>query len=310
MSNIGKLQRVPLREVWPHEAYDFTAWLQDNLDILNEQLGLTLSSAEREQAAGAFSVDLIAEDEAGNPIIIENQLERSDHNHLGKLITYLAAVGANSAVWIVAEPRPEHIGAISWLNESSSGLFYLVKVEAVKIGSSEPAPLLTLIVGPSAESREVGETKKEIAERYDLRYRFWTALLERAHERTNLHANISPGQYNWVGTGAGIRGLNFNYSVRMHDAQAELYIDRGRDAEGENRHLFDQLYASREAIEAGFGEALEWEPLEGRRACRIKKVIYTGGYRDENWEETHEAMIDAMIRLEAALRPFIDELQI
>ncbi len=124
---IGKIESVPLREIWKHEAYDFTSWLQDNIDVLNDVLGLSLSNPESEQSAGSFNVDLVAEDENGNPVIIENQLEKSDHNHLGKLITYLIAIGAKTAIWIVADPRPEHIGAISWLNESSSANFYLFK---------------------------------------------------------------------------------------------------------------------------------------------------------------------------------------
>lgn len=270
---IGKLQRVPLRELWEHEAIDFTSWLQNNIDVLNDALDLSLSSPEREQSAGAFSVDLVAEDEAGNPVVIENQLEKSNHEHLGKLITYLTAIGAKTAIWIVADPRPEHVGAISWLNESSAAAFYLLKVEGLKIGNSPAAPLLTLIVGPSKESREVGETKKELGERYIIRHRFWAELLERAKEKTKLHAAISPSHYGWIGTGAGKRGLGFNYVVRRHQTDVELYIARGKDAEEENKSIFDSLAASREAVEAAFGESLEWERLEGKRACRISKYI-------------------------------------
>jgi len=308
---IGKLERVSLREVWRHEAYDFTQWLQENIGVLNDVLGLSLSSAEREQSAGSFSVDLVAEDEAGNPVIIENQLERSNHDHLGKVITYLVGIGAKAAIWIVSDPRPEHVKAVAWLNESSAASFYLVKLEAVKIGDSPPAPLLTLIVGPSEESREVGKTKKEIAERHILRHRFWTELLERAKGTTKLHAHISPSHYNWIGTGAGKQGLQFNYVVRQLDAQIELYIDRGKDKEGENKEIFDQLAAHREAVESAFGEPLEWQSLDERRACRIRKTVPQGGYRDEDrWLEIHEAMIDAMIRLEKALRPHIAKLHI
>ena len=100
--DITKLRRVPLREVWPHEAYDFTAWLEENLDVLNDALDLTLVDASREQAAGSFSVDLVAEDEAGNRVVIENQLGKSNHDHLGKVITYLAAMDARAAIWIVS----------------------------------------------------------------------------------------------------------------------------------------------------------------------------------------------------------------
>src|SRR4051812_41481425 len=125
---IGKIRRVPLREVWLHEALDFTTWLEQNVDVLNDVLDISLENVEREHAAGSFSVDLVAEDEAGNPVVIENQLEKSNHDHLGKLITYLAAMEAKAAIWIVSEPRPEHTRAIGWLNESSAD-FYLLKVE-------------------------------------------------------------------------------------------------------------------------------------------------------------------------------------
>jgi hypothetical protein len=185
---IGKIERVPLRSVWPHEAYDLTTWLEENIDVLNDVLDVNLSNAEREHAAGSFSVDLVAEDDSGGIAVIENQLERSNHDHLGKLITYTAFTEARVAVWIVSDPRPEHVRAISWLNEAAPARFYLLKIEGIRIGDSPPAPLLTLIVGPSEESREAGEAKKDRAERYQIRRRFWTDLLDRAKKRTKLHA--------------------------------------------------------------------------------------------------------------------------
>ena len=169
---IGKVDRVKLREVWKHEAKDFTKWLEENIDVLNDITNLNLVSPEREKSAGKFSVDLVAEDSDGATVVIENQLEKSDHDHLGKLITYLTSIEAKVAIWIVSDPRPEHIRAISWLNESSSAAFYLIKVEAIQIGKSEPAPLFTLIVGPSEESKDIGQTKKEISERHKLRHKW------------------------------------------------------------------------------------------------------------------------------------------
>jgi hypothetical protein len=252
--SIGKLERVELRQVWKHEAYDFTKWLQDNIDVLNEATGLALVNIDREQAAGSFSIDLVAEDEGGGKIIIENQLEKSNHDHLGKVITYLAAMEARAAVWIVSEPRPEHVAAIAWLNDSSSAAFYLVKVEAVRIGQSPFAPLLTLIVGKSAEAQDVARTKKEFAERYDIRQRWWTLLVKRPDAK--LHAHISPSEYSWIGTSSGVRGLNLNYVVTQDGCGAELYIDRGNGADKENKAIFDQLYAKKDEIEQTFGGPL------------------------------------------------------
>lgn len=308
---IGKIERVALREVWKDEAKDFTQWLQENLDVLNEVLDVNLVNAEREQAAGTFSVDIVAEDDSGNAVVIENQLEKSDHDHLGKLVTYLVAMSARTAVWIVADPRPEHVNAITWLNESAAASFYLLKVEAIRIGGSPAAPLLTVIVGPSEEGKDVGKTKKEIAERFLIREKFWTGLLDHAKQKTKLHSSVSPGRHSWIGTGAGKYGLSFNYAIRQNEVQVELYIDRGKESEEENKRIFDQLFAHKDEIDRAFGEPLEWQRLEGRRACRIRKRITIGGYRDEErWPEIYDQMVDAMVRLEKSIRPFIGKLEL
>lgn len=309
---IGKLERVALREVWKHEALNFTQWLQENIDVLNSALDINLVNVDREQAAGSFSIDLVAEDEGGGTIIIENQLEKSNHDHLGKLITYLTAIAAKAAIWIVSDPRPEHVAAITWLNESSSASFYMVKVEAVRIGDSPAAALFTLIVGPSDESKSVGVTKKEIAERYNIRKRWWTQLVERSAKITKLHAHITPGEYSWIGTSSGVRGLNLNYVVTQDWRGAELYIDRGKDSEAENKAIFDQLAAKSHEIEGAFGGPLSWEALEGKRACRIRIALANGGYQspEGEWPELQDSIIRAMDRLEKALRPHLKQLKL
>ena len=311
-SQIGKLKRVPLREVWKHEAYDFTQWLQENIDVLNNALDLNLVNVDREQTAGSFSIDLVAEDEGGGTVIIENQLEKSNHDHLGKLITYLTGMGAKAAIWIVSDPRPEHVAAVAWLNESSSAAFYMVKVEAVRIGESPAAPLFTLIVGPSEEAEQVGQTKKEIAERYGIRKRWWTQLVERSGKVSKLHAHITPGEYSWIGTSSGIRGLNLNYVVNQDESSAELYIDRGKDAVDENKSIFDQLHANKDAVEKTFGGPLSWERLEGKRACRIRFTQPEGGYRspEDKWPHLQDGIISAMSRLDQALRPHLKQLKL
>lgn len=303
---IGKIQRVPLRAVWPNEALDFTPWLQGNIEILNDVIDLTLTAAEREQAAGTFSVDLVAESESGT-VIIENQLEKSDHDHMGKLLTYLVAYDATAAIWITPDPRPEHISVINWLNETSAASFYLIKVEAIQIDDSPPAPLFTRIVGPTIEARQVGETKKELAERHYFRRDFWQELLDRAREKTKLHTNVSPSSENWLGAGSGKSGVSFVYVILQKLTRVTLSIDTG-DAE-ENRRIFGMLHADKETIEEAFGGELKWDIVEGRRYCAIYHVIEKGGYKDvENWPEIQQAMIEAMVRLEKALRPYISKL--
>jgi hypothetical protein len=308
---IGKIQRVPLREVWKHEALDFTRWLENNIDVLGEVIDLPLSNAERERHAGDFNVDLVAQDESGNLVVIENQLEKSNHDHLGKVVTYLAAMGAKTALWIVSEPRPEHVQAITWLNESSAASFYLLKVEGIKIENSSPAPLLTLIVGPSEEGKQVGKTKKEFAERDHLRHDFFAELLSRAREKTKLHSAVSAGWNHWVGAGAGKAGLTFNYLILKNEGAVELYIDRGKDSDAENKKLFDTLLSDKKAIELDFGDTLDWQRLDNKRACRIKKVVVNTGFRDrDKWTEIQDKMIETMVRFEKAVKPRIEKIKV
>jgi len=304
---IGRIERVPLRDVWPREAPDFTGWLSDNVDQLSEATGLSLSGAEPEQTAGDFSVDLVAEDQNGNRIVIENQLEKSDHDHLGKLVTYLAALDAKAAIWIVADARPEHITAVTWLNESTAASFYLVKVEAVRIGESARAPLFTAIVGPSAEGREIGAKRKELEEGAATRKRFWEGLLAKARERTSLHASTPPNTNFWLQAPTALGGVAFTYIIRKHDREANVSIQRWDG--GWNSRVFDALLQSRAEIEEEFGGELEWDRAETVAWCFIRHRMGPGGYdAEDRWPQVQDAMVDAMVRLERAFAPRIAKL--
>ena len=312
MNAIGNLQRVALRDVWDNEPNEFTPWLEKNIDVLNDTIGLSISIVEREhKPTERLSVDLLGEIETETDtglVVIENQLEASNHDHLGKLITYLTAIDAKVGIWIVADPKPEHVGAITWLNQTYSADFYLVKLEAIRVGESLPAPLLTLIVGSNEESKRAIEEKKEVVERHSLRQEFWTQLLDRARVRTPLHASISAGIGGALSTTVK-RGLSLKYAIRQGDSGVGLYIDRGRNNPNENYEIFQVLEDVKGEIEESFGEPLEWEQRDDTRVCRIvKSQVSQGGYRNEveDWEEIQDAMIDAMVRLNKALEPHIE----
>jgi len=187
---IGKMERVDLREVWKNEARDFTSWLFDNIEILGEELNISISPVEKEKNVGSFSADILAESEEGDPILIENQLEKTDHNHLGQLLTYVSNLEAKKAIWISKEPRSEHERAIEWLNELTSDVdFYLVKIEAFRIGDSDPAPKFTIIAGPTESGKVAGSEKKELAERHKKRLKFWEGLLKINKDKTKYFSN-------------------------------------------------------------------------------------------------------------------------
>lgn len=310
--HIARLQRVTLRELWSHEARDFTTWLSENLDLLGEALGIPqLALVQREAAAGVFSADILADDGHDRLIVIENQLESTNHDHLGKLITYLSNLDAKVAVWVTSSPRPEHERAVHWLNEilPAHMAFYLLQIEAYRIGDSAPAPKFTVVAGPTGVGHVIGEKKKELAERHLLRMEFWKQLLERAKVKTLLHARIAPGTENWINASAGRSGLGYDYTIRMEDAQVELYIDRG-DAE-QNKQIFDTLHEHKAEIEKAFGEPLEWQRLDAKSACRVRYLVNEGGLQDpQHWPKIQDAMIEAMIRLERAMKPQIQRLKL
>lgn len=308
---VEKIIRVPLRQVWKHEALDFTRWLQDNIDVLNEVIDIQIGNIDREQSAGSFSVDLLGEDQSGNAVIIENQLGKSDHDHLGKLITYTTAFDAKTAIWIVADARPEHIAAVTWLNESSETSFYLLKIEAIKIADSDPAPLLTNIVGPSEEGREVGKTKKELSERHKLRHEFWEQLLNKLKGKSKLFSSISPSHESWISAGAGFKsGVSYNILIWQDKGGIELYIDADRETGEMNFFILSELMKHKEDIENEFGSQLEWEFLQGKRATRLRKLYFEGGLTDQSsWIRLQDQLVDAIIKFEKVVSKHLKEIK-
>lgn len=305
---IGRIDRVPPRQLWKHEEYGFTVWLERNIEVLAEAIDLPLEVVEREKRLGAFRVDLVAETRGGDLTIIENQLAPSNHDHLGKLVTYFSNLRAKVAVWVVTSGRPEHVLAVNWLNESTPAdqAFFLVQLEGIRIGDSSPAPLFTLVAGPSEEAKAIGQEKKELAERHVQRLQFWEQLLERAEKMgVAHHSNRSPTKESWLATGAGKSGITWVYLIWVKEQSGvELYIDAGEA--DENEEILSELFRHKEEVEQTFGHALDWQPLEGRRACRVRYEMQTGGLEDEeNWPKIQDEMIRAMDRLIGALEPHL-----
>lgn len=302
---IGVLARLEIREAWPHEAYDFTTWMQQNIGILGDAVGIDFDSAEKEQPAGTFSADIVAVTGDGRTVVVENQFGKSDHDHLGKLITYLVAFDADCAIWIVEEARPEHIAAITWLNEQGSIDAFLVKAQAIRIDDSAPAPLFTRIVGPDEETKQRGEQKQQLRERHLLRHEFWSKLIPVAVQRHTLPTHTTAGYRTWLGTGSGIPGLSYNYGLTREGTKAELYIDRGDRASNEG--IFEHLKAHKDSIAQEVATKINWDPMNGRRGCRIAVRHTNQGYvaPEGDWPALIEEMVGSMVLLKRALEPHL-----
>lgn len=310
--DIARLDPVDLRQLWKHEELDFTPWLADHLELLGEAIGMALREVERETPVGPFSADITARTDSGELVLLENQLGPSDHDHLGKLLTYLSNLEAKVAVWIVAEARPEHVRAVEWLNDSTPDdvKVYLVRLAAYRIGVSPPAVQFTVVAGPSPAGKAAGALRQQWAHRHRLRYQFWEQLLARARAHgLTTHANISPTTNSILYAGAGRGGLYWTYVVRLRGAAGvELYIATP-DADA-NKRYFDELFAHREAIEQAFGGLLVWDRGDGKLSSRVRAEVANAGIEEheDHWPEIQEGMIQAMKRLTEAVAPYVKRL--
>lgn len=269
--NIGKIKVLELRKVWPHEASDFTPWLEAHPEELGDILGLELEFI-REQSVGQFSLDLFGRDKSSNTIVIvENQLEKSNHSHLGQLLTYAGGYDPSYIVWIASEIRSEHKAALEWLNSvtNSETFFFGIEVKAIQIGDSLPAPWLDVVVQPNTWSKRAHDSKAAAisSERNKTYFEFWQYLINEFAEEFPGLRNKKAQPQPWLSTSSGISNLQLNLVFASQGLRVEFYL--GSPLEEENSRRFSLLAAEREAIEAKLGRALVWEPLEGKKASRV-----------------------------------------
>lgn len=204
LPSLGRLVSRPLRDAWTHEALSFTPWLAANLDHLSEVLGIPLEIEGTEMRVDEFSADILARNpQDDSTVLIENQLAKTDHTHLGQLMTYLAGLNAKTVVWIAPEFREAHLSAIKWLNEHTVDpfTFFAVKLEVVQIGDSPLAPIFTVVEKPNAWDRrlqEVVREKESMSDRGEFRRAFWSAYLTRHPEAEALGIDQGAGSSKWL----------------------------------------------------------------------------------------------------------------
>ena len=272
---LSKLVRVNPRDVWANEASDFTPWLRDNVDHLAEAVGIDIQLVESEVPVGKFSADLVGEEPGRNrPVVIENQLGKSDHDHLGKLLTYAADKGGGVIVWVSSELQPEHRNALEWLNNStrSDMDFFGVELEVLQIaGNTAKAPNFKVVIAPRGgipnritKSMQSGT----ISEKRQLYQDYFQRVLAAINEQQPGFTRQKPRPESWIGLPAGKSGFGFSLAFALREKfRIELYIDNG-DRVANKRH-FDFLWTNKQEIEDRLGEELDWDRLDNAQACRI-----------------------------------------
>lgn len=305
---IGKLKEVDIRELWKHEQYDFSEWLskKENIENLNEILGLTLVDISKETYVGTYRCDLFAKDETtGIKVIIENQLEISNHDHLGKIITYASGLDAKVVVWIVKEAREEHRSAIEWLNNNTNSNvnFFLIEIHAYKIGNSDPAPMFQVVEQPNDFIKNNKSTNRDesMNKSQSQRIEFWNQFNNVVIERGKPFNIRKPTTDHWYNIAIGTSDAHIDITLVNKDSLigVEIYIT-------DNKELFDKLYSRKDEIEEELGFQLDWRRLDNSKASRIVYHIKGLNFDDHsNYDELINKTIDLAVLMRNTFKKYI-----
>ena len=294
---LGRLTPVDLRDVWTSEASDFTPWLarEENLSVLGETLGIDLELEAQEKAVGPFRADILCKDiGTGSWVLVENQLERTDHGHLGQLLTYASGLEAVTIVWISARFTEEHRSTLDWLNritDDSIRLFGL-EVELWRIGDSPAAPKFNVVSKPNDWSRSVAQARRAIDESElsvvrIMQRDYWAAFHVILEQQDGpISGDRKPQPQSWMSYSIGRSGMHLGtVMIRPRKRiRVELYLSTEHA-----KAFFHLLLEQRDEIERELGFSLEWEELPGRRDSRI--AVYrdqTDPENREDWTRQHE----------------------
>lgn len=311
---LGTIEKVDIRKVWPTEDDHFTPWLGENLDKLGAELGLDLELAETEAKVGTFNLDVRANDaNTKGDVVIENQFGQTDHSHLGQLLTYAGGFDAQAVVWIAERFRDEHREALDFLNHRTGEdtQFFGVEIEIWRIGSSQAAPHFNVVVTPNEWRKQTVRSVRSgnVSDRREKYRSFFQPLMDTLRENHRFTNARTAQPQNWYYFSAGY-AQRVQYEATLASggrARVGLYIDN-TDREW-NKNLFDNLERHRAIIEAALGEILEWERLDDRRACRI--AAYTEGSitdSEDRLSETRTWMVDRLLKFKEVFGPRLAEL--
>lgn len=311
---MGTMTRVPLRAAWNHEASEFTPWLAEsqNLDALAEALELSeLILVSTEHSVGDFKLDILCKDGEEEEVIIENQLEDTNHKHLGQILAYAAGVGAKKVIWIARSFRAEHAAALHFLNENTTDelAFFGVQIEVWRIGDSLLAPKFEVVVKPdnwTKTERMQARVAAESSPTGQLQLKFWNAFIGHLREEAPNIILPKPQPKHWISASIGRSGFHLSVTAKVrHDSLGvELYIS-GPGA----KNRFAALLPKRERVEKELGFELDWQELPDSIACRIITLFPKAPLENEQrWPKYFEWITDRLVKMDKVFRPLIKDL--
>lgn len=307
MPELGKIDRVDARSIWPNEAQDFTPWLASRLDLLGDALGMELDLVQREAAVGDFSLDILAQDSlTGEMVAIENQLEWTDHTHLGQILVYAAGRDARTVIWVTPHFREEHRAAIDWLNHWTPEeiAFFGVEVSAIRIGESLPAPEFRPVAFPNGWAKRAKQTATSGASLdSQKRIQFFQPVVDALRERG--HAMPAQARSWWNPVPSSVDKIT--YYPYLVAAGTSVYLDIRTSDREHNERIFDALHEEKASIEETLSLPLAWE------RAKTKITLFGDGTASlddspEKLAEVRNWMLEALPRLKNVLDPRLERI--
>jgi len=305
---LGKLEEIDIRKVWAHEQYDFSDWLskEDNIQQLGNTLNLSLTDVETEKFVGSYRCDIICKDEiTGKNVLIENQLEPTNHDHLGKIITYASGLDASVIIWIVESAKEEHSSAIEWLNKHTDDdvSFFLIEVHAYTIEGSKPAPYFKIIQQPNDFVKQVKNITKnaELNDSQNSRLEFWNRfndVLEKNGKPFNKRKATTDHWYS-VAVGSSQCHISIDLVNREHKIRISMWIP-------DNKSLYDTFYSNKDSIEKEIGHSINWDKLDDKKAAYAYTFIEGLDFnKQDNYDALMNSVINEVLLFRKAFKPYI-----
>ena len=316
-TQLERLKRISdLRTIWKNEEGDFTPWLARNLELLGKTLGVELELEAMEKTVGPFRADILCRETGpdGGMVLVENQLEPTDHTHLGQLLTYAAGLDAVTIVWIAAAIRDEHRATLDWLNKitDESSHFFGLEIELWCIGDSAPAPRFNIVSKPNDWSRSVTQAaravnEEDLSEMQRTQVAYWIAFNDVLNKTDGPFSGTrKPNPYNWMGYGVGRSGFSLAAGTNARESQIRVQLSlSGLTAKG----FFGLLEQQKNEIEEEL-EPLEWHELPGGKESKICCVEPADPTDRSDWSRQHEWLAERLNRMHEVFSPRVKELDI
>jgi len=313
MAELGKLVKVELREAWKDEAHEFTPWLaqEENIKLLGDTIGIELEVEAQEQEVGPFRADILCKDTANNKwVLIENQLERTDHNHLGQLMTYAAGLEAVIIVWIAERFTEEHRATLDWLNEVTDETinFFGLEIELWRVNNSPPAPKFNIVSKPNEWSRTVKTTaaKSELSDTKKLQLEYWTEFRKLMEDSGSFVRCQKPGPQHWANFSVGRSGFGLVARMNTRDGEIGVYLNIYGPEKQAHYNLIEEQY--KQQIESEIKIKLDWRALPDAKESHIETHYKADPTDRDTWPEQQKWIKNTVETFHRVFSPIVKQL--